>query len=328
MDNEEVMLLRNSERKAYRRCRQKWQWSYVDFLEAKTQKGALVFGTLIHAALEHWYIPGKKRGVHPAETFAELYDSEVEEEFIVWDEDSERLGPRELGIAMMEAYVEQWGTDPHLEVISPEHPFQLDVHLKGGEYLATLVGRYDLVFRDLSNGRVWLSDHKTAKSIKTDHLQLDDQAGGYLLAAEPVLRSQGVLGDDERISGILYNYMRKAMPDPRPKDEHGRALNKDGSVSKRQPSPLFLRMPVHRSPADNRMQLRRLRMEAYEVGMAREGVLPVYKNPTMDCSWDCQFFDMCIMHETGADWEDYRDEAYEQWDPYDTEHQDAVYGAQ
>jgi hypothetical protein len=48
----------------------------------------------------------------------------------------------------------------------------------------------------------------------------------------------------------------------------------------------------------------------------RRGELPVYKNPTMDCSWDCAFFQMCELHEQGPGWEDFRDAVFTTQDPY------------
>lgn len=310
------VLLRNSERTTYRRCRHRWAWKYLDRLDSTGTKGALAFGTLVHAALEEHYRPGVKRGPHPAHTFAELFDA-AGEEFGQWDEDGSRHDARELGVAMLEHYVEFWGDDSHLEVYTPEYPFEIPILTPKGKYLVTMVGKFDLVFRDHRDGQLWLSDHKTAKSIKTDYLQLDDQAGTYLLVANDVLRAEGVLGKKERIAGVLYNFLRKAKPDPRPQDDHGRYLNKDGSVSKVQPPDHFLRHKVYRSRADDKSELKRVRAEAYEMNLVREGRLPIYKNPTKDCSWDCDFFEMCILHETGGDWEELRDLTMKTWDPYE-----------
>ena len=365
----ERMLLRNSERKTWRRCRWKWDLNYHRRLAPIQTKDVLAFGTLVHSALEEWYPPGLERGEHPARAFERLFDESVDHEMIQWDDDGERLNARELGVEMLEGYVRQWSTDPHLEVVWPEHPFATDIFSgvrkkkPKRRYLATLVGRFDLVFFNHLDGRYWLSDHKTAKQIKTDHLQLDDQAGGYLLSATNVLRNEGVLEPDEEIAGILYNYLRKALPDDRPQDELGRYLNKPakaalqarcetlglqvprkatvdvladalraagerpellGEVSKVQPPPLFLRQPVYRSDASRRELIRRIRNEAREIIRAREGTIPIYKNPTQDCSWDCDFFDVCVTHEEGADWEELLSQLYEEWDPYDTEDRDLL----
>jgi len=364
-DRAEKILLRNSERKKYRRCRQAWKWSYLDRYSPIGTKGALAFGTLVHTALEHWYVPGRERGVHPAETFAKEFDS-AGNEFGQWDEEGERHDARELGIAMLNNYVDTFGEDSHLEVISPEMPFEIELkedRSHGRVYLVTLVGTFDLVLLDHNDGRIWLSDHKTAKSIRTDHLELDDQAGTYLLCATTVLRRKGILGKNDEIAGILYNFLRKAKPDERPRDPHGRYLNKPskdaliekassigielpkktkvdvimchleeagidplqlGVPSKNQPPDYFLRQKIYRSKADNRKQVERLRKEAREMNMVRRGELEIYKNPTQDCHWDCDFFDVCIQEETGVDYEETLELMYEEWDPYEN-HDDRIF---
>jgi hypothetical protein len=46
----------------------------------------------------------------------------------------------------------------------------------------------------------------------------------------------------------------------------------------------------------------------------------------MDCSWDCPFFAMCQLHETDADWEEYRDAMFHRIDPY-SDHRLAIKSA-
>lgn len=41
-----------------------------------------------------------------------------------------------------------------------------------------------------------------------------------------------------------------------------------------------------------------------------DGITPLTKNPTMDCSWDCNFFKLCQLHSAGEDWEDYKSMAF------------------
>jgi hypothetical protein len=65
-----VVLLRNSERTDFRRCPQRWHWRWNEHLiPIELNHGPLVFGSFGHLALAEWYIPGNKRGVHPAETW-------------------------------------------------------------------------------------------------------------------------------------------------------------------------------------------------------------------------------------------------------------------
>jgi hypothetical protein len=50
--------------------------------------------------------------------------------------------------------------------------------------------------------------------------------------------------------------------------------------------------------------------------LARDGVMPLTKNSTRDCSWDCSFFAMCELQERGGAWEDFKRLSYKQKDPY------------
>lgn len=313
------VLLRTTERATYKRCRQKWEWAYLDRLIPRTPANALRFGSLVHEALAAYYVPGRKRGPHPAKTFKRLYRKQLEtaSEFGMRDVDEEWVDAQTLGTTMLTEYIDTYGDDSSLEIIAPEMPFEIDVMDKQGAYLVTYVGTFDAVMRNLHTKEIGLFEHKTAKTISTDHLPLDEQAGSYWCFAPEWLRAQGILKPNQNFDFILYNFLRKAMPDVRPQNDLGQRLNKDGSVSKVQPLPLFHREIVYRDDADRATMLQRVRMEAWEMQQVRAGKLPVYKNPTQQCSWDCAFFDMCELHETGADWEESRRQLMKQWDPYE-----------
>jgi hypothetical protein len=48
----------------------------------------------------------------------------------------------------------------------------------------------------------------------------------------------------------------------------------------------------------------------------RSRVLPLTKNPTKDCQFDCAFFQMCELHEMGSDWQEFRNLSFTKRDPY------------
>jgi hypothetical protein len=89
-----------------------------------------------------------------------------------------------------------------------------------------------------------------------------------------------------------------------------------GDVSKNQPSATLLRYPVVRSRQERNTQIEKIRNEYLVMEQYKLGNLPLIKNPTRDCSWDCSFYDMCILHERGSDWEEYRDALMVKGDPY------------
>lgn len=92
-----------------------------------------------------------------------------------------------------------------------------------------------------------------------------------------------------------------------------------GDVSKQQPAPYLERFPVVRSKGERRTQLQRIRDEARHIENYRMEfpMLPVIKNFTKDCAWDCDFYRMCHIHEAGEDWEEYRDAMFHTWKPYE-----------
>lgn len=366
-----VPILRTSERRAFKSCQAKWWWSYREGLKPiGAERTPLWFGTGFHLALAEWYIPGTKRGVHPSETWAKyakdsmhsIKVADATEELVAQYEDGVKLGE-----VLTQEYVKVYGQDGSWDFIQAEQTFSLDVPWPGGDrqslytvdessgVLVAYKGTYDGVYRDLADGKIKLLETKTARALRTNHLSLDDQAGSYWAVAGRTLRSMNLIGPKERIHGITYNFIRKGLPDERPKDAQGYYTNKPvkadyvaaledvvashsattltklkldslqgiadsyninvlGERSKVQPPPLFLRVPVWRTAAEQRSQLIRIQDEAVQMQAVRDGSVAVTKNP-QECSF-CDYFQMCELQERGGDWKDYRRIAYRVEDPY------------
>src|SRR5262245_57399938 len=166
-------LIRTSEQQSYNRCKWAWDLSYNQRLRQKRPGPVLRFGTLVHEALAEWYIPGRKRGEHPARAFVRVYDQHVAEtgEFVIRGIDSETdekkwEDARELGVDMLTRYVDHFGHDEDWEVIATECPFQAPVlHPRTGRVLFEMVGTLDLIMRQVSTKRIFVWDHKTTDSI-------------------------------------------------------------------------------------------------------------------------------------------------------------------
>lgn len=372
-----ILHIRNSERGKLKLCPQQWWWAYRDGLKSKEPAKALWFGEGIHLALAHYYAKGRKRRNDLIDVWLAFADDEAE--FIrtksTYGADEDQLvDARRLGESMLREYVKEYQGDPNWDVIATEQSFKIDVPYFGkddrdtpqykmweraglfdayGEWFE-FNGTFDGVYRDKHTKKLWLMEHKTAGTISTAHLPLDDQAGSYWAVASQVLREQGVLGPRDNIAGITYNFLRKAFPDERPKDADGYARNKPvkehyvaalrdagvegwafaktlpqmmkladdagltvlGEISKRQESPLFQREPVKRSPRERARQIRRIAAEMREGVMYRAGLLEVIKNPTRECTYGCPFMEMCQLHEQGVGWDDFKDSVYRVEDPY------------
>lgn len=336
-------LIRTSERTNFKRCRWMWDRGYNDRLKPIVERPALRFGTLIHAALEKRYPPGIKRGPKPAETFQKLYAKELKEVEAKWgfrDADGEWSDALGLGVDMLEGYVETYGRDEDWEVIASEMTFKVPVYGRqedsglwvpsvkgesGSKVLFHYVGTMDGVWKNRMDGGVRINDYKTTSKDPTKEgggkAVLDEQATAYWawgvdwLIAKKILKPR----DQQALDGMLYTFLYKAKRDERTVDAHGHALNKDGTVSRRQPTPRFHRDIVYRAEHDRNEARQRAIQEVGEMNMVKAGTLQPYKTPETGamghCSW-CQFNDICELHEVGADWEALRDATMEEWEPY------------
>ena len=227
----ELQMLRTSERAGFKKCPWAWEKAYLDGLQpTQGSVGALWFGTGIHLALAEWYIPGTERGVNPVETWIKYCDDQFHMTKTIRDnEEAEWIDTKKLGTAMLEGYLELYGEDEDWEIIAPEQRFSALIPNPDNpeEPIVNYVGTFDGVYRHRKTNRLHLIDHKTAGVIKTNHLFNDEQAGSYVTVAEHSLRAQGLIGPKEKIWGITYNFLRKAIPnDDRPKNPQGLYTNK------------------------------------------------------------------------------------------------------
>lgn len=361
--------LRTSERNLFKRCQWAWERSYIDRLADKESfSTALWFGTGIHLALEKYYLKGTERGPHPSETW-EKYCNETlaNTKFINTYEQgdfSEAVNAKELGTLMLNEYISEYGDDKHMSIIGVEIPFNIAVpfdnwwqdidgqthktYTKGG-----FVGTIDLVYRDLRDNKIYLMDHKTCKALgsaNTQFLPLDDQAGGYCAAAQIFLKNKGLISEDDKIAGIMYNYLVKKKPDMRPRNADGLATNAPqkkhyvaqltgdnldkmklddlkslaeqqgvvvlGEVSKQQPTPMFDRVLVKKHRKQLISQARRVRLDLEAMSLVRNGVIKATKSPTRECGF-CQFRELCELDESGKDWKGVVDQMFTTWNPYE-----------
>jgi hypothetical protein len=323
-DSPETPWIRSSERSTFTQCPQKWEWAYVNRWKPNISSPALRFGNLVHASLERFYRPGLKRGPKPGTTFQKLYAKELEfaETMGFRDEDGTWHDAGEMGTLMMEAYYERWGKDDRWEVLATEMPFHTPVYGEDGQLLFVYVGVLDGLWRNRGTKELWVVDHKTTRddpTSKGEALILDEQCGAYWTYGVDYLRAMGLLKDDKKLMGMMYNFLRKGKPDERAKNSVGQSLNLDGTVSKRQPTPLFHREPVYRDELDGQMVRRRVMSQFDVMTLMREGTLSVYKVPgtlhNPHCKW-CDFKDMCEIHEQQGDWDLVRRATTQTWDPY------------
>lgn len=334
-------LVRTSERTTFKRCRWQWLRSYDECLRGIQEHPALRFGTLIHAALELRYPQGIKRGPHPARTFEKLYKKNLKETEDEWGmfADEEWTDALELGIDILEGYVDRYGRDEEWRVLQSEMKFAVPVYVPdtmAPELLPTpfdfrqplfwYVGTMDGVWENRMDGRVRINDYKTTSgdAIKEGESKsvLDEQATAYWTFGVDFLIAHKLIKPREQdmLDGMLYTMLAKSKKDSRETNSEGLALNKDGTVSKVQPKPRFHRELVYRGKADREAARLRVCQEFLEMEAVKAGEMAAYKSPGlgypgMQCK-ACTFSDLCEIDEAGQDWTEARDLTMTKWDPY------------
>jgi hypothetical protein len=318
----ELTVVRSGERSRYKRCPKAWYWAWRKGLVPRNARfGALELGTWVHAAFALWYLKGRKRRkaglkllfVAISEAAIAAAQEEGAPEHVI----DQAWELQALGMAMMDAYQERYGNDSDVEVIGAEIPLEF-------WFADDAVHRLkpDLLYADKA-GDIWLMEHKTAQTIRTEHLVINGQGASYAAMAERALCRAGVLTKSDSIKGVMYNFLRKKLPDLRPENPEGKKLNKDGSVSKSQPGEQFVRHPLVLTREQKRRVLHRVAGETKEI----QGVTRALKAKTLDpadlkktdhhtCPKYCEFFAMCVSEEKGADIRMMESTMYFRRDPY------------
>lgn len=193
----EQPMLRTSERLMFNRCRMQHHFAYDLTLRPRLESPALRFGTLIHAALEKFYLPRPKpaKPTRLSTLFEIAYHKELKATMKEWpqwrDEDDEWHSYLELGTELMRRYQVHWEeNDKEYVVLSTEQTFQLPIEIPPGEEPLpptsphTYVGTIDKIVYHRPTKRLLLSDYKTMAANQSvtavGHLALDEQAGAYL----------------------------------------------------------------------------------------------------------------------------------------------------
>lgn len=335
-------LLRTSERGTFKRCHWLWKLEFVDLLKPNYDTPALMFGSMIHEGLAGYYIKGKKRGTHPTTGFLEAVGKEAERvgkntgllPGDLLDEWRERI---ELGMAILNNYIDTYANDEDWEVLGTELPFQVIVPHPRDNVTPWFwyTGVLDLLVLARSTKRKMIVDHKTTAAIQTKYLALDQQTTAYWTWGVEALRKKGLIGQTEKLDGLLFNFLRKAAPDERPfRIENGTKFylnqptkkNPEGEISKSQPAPYFRREPIWRAQLQQdrareqvigeMLDMQAIRREL-ERSPEKHHSRIAYKNNGKFTCQGCWAFDICELHEAGADHQAMTAETTHNWDPYE-----------
>lgn len=293
------LRLTNSEMTVFRDCRRRWYLGhYKGFTpRRRTEFGAPTsVGNRVHDALQAYYDPA--RLIDPVEYIdascqADLIDFPLREETLrkEW----------KLCSGMVAGYLDwlaEEGVDAGYTVIGSEEarevPLMEDV---------TLLAKLDVRVEEDATGHIWSWDHKTGPSgVEPKLLQLNPQALTQHLVEFLALKAEE--REAELSQGTIFNFLKKSQRTARAK------------------GPFYWRDPVRHNLSElekhwmhvvsvaKEIQSAEARLDA---GESHHFVTP--PNPGKDCTWKCEFFQVCSLHDDGSDVEAAMEDLYTTHDP-------------
>lgn len=257
--------LSHSSMSTFRRCLMQYKWKYLLNYEPLASP-PLIKGSCGHAALGAGYMAlAKKENLDAVVEISLKAASNKLAEF------EEKAGDEmtdiwdDLSIIIPRYY--EWAREND-DFIAHEIEYKFEFEIDD----FTVIGYFDGIV-ERTNGTLWLLEHKFTKQVRVKHLELDPQISLYMLAARAT-------GFD--IRGVFYNVVRTTI----------------GGKAETEP---VVRLPVYR----NNEGLEQIAIEAVnqmrEIRAFHENEGEnAYRTPTMDCSWDCGFFNACLaMNDDG-----------------------------
>jgi hypothetical protein len=348
-------IIRTSDRALFKRCRRKWGWGsgVRQNLKAKDTPSYFWFGTGGHYALEDWH--GHNHHGHPVEAFNAYVEAcrsfHSKHKFGLPDDWEEQ---RTLGQGLLEYYLiwsenrETYETvwidgEPQVEIkceidLTPHLPPEV-VEKSGFDEIVYQLTLDRLVTVD---DEYWIQDWKFYKSFSQGSLEYDQQMSAYIWGASSVY--------DNIAGGILHEFRKELAEPPRIISGGKLSTAKNQKTTHRLYRDALVKLygDVEKAPhqyisvlndlADRetedrddfvkrsrtRRNIMQQQAEGTKILMEVEDMcnpdLPLYPNPTRDCSWDCSLQDICLMMDRDDDWEHLlldmttsRDEEFDQW---------------
>lgn len=283
-----------SELATFKDCRRRWWLAFYRGLRPRQESpvGARAIGDRVHRALERWYVPDDRPRVDPRDALESLIRADwarlvaaAEDEPVDWSTQEAFKRDADLQRAMVAGYVEwvaETGADSEYRVVAPEAYLEGELpELGGGMIIAKIDVR---VLRTSDDVRLWL-EHKTVGGFqqKLATIALDEQVLHQTLVE--TLQS----GEEPRVVGVLYNMLRRT---------------KRGATAR---PPFFQRVEVHHNRHEIESYRRRVVATIHDLRAVRERLDAgadhrdvAYPRPSGDCSWKCDFVQMCGMLDDGS----------------------------
>lgn len=285
-----------SELRTWRRCRRKWWLGTYRRLQldpSLSKPGAASQGTLVHGALERLYTPGGnwETYLQDQHDYALQLWEETSEEYKTW------IKQLELAHVMVEGYIEwlaESGADEQIKVLAPEQKVAVNLTEDIG-----LMGKLDQIIHDAFDDSIGFLDFKTVGEFTTipKNAQRDEQFLHYSLI------------------------LKMKSPESRPAGGIWRMLKKSKRTARATP-PFY---------AEHRYRFNKHQLDSYyrrvwqiiteitdATAALEAGADPLaimYPMPMNDCSWSCDFKDVCTMFDNGDRVEQFIEDWYVEGDP-------------
>lgn len=236
-----------TERRTFRRCRLAWRYAYKDRLAlADAGDRATALGWVLHQALAVWYENDRTADLNT------LFLAAAAQEGL----SSERINE---GRDLVRNYIRyRLDTDWDVRHVG----LYLRAHVPGTR--ADMIGEVDMVVA--RSGRLWLVDHKTARSYATpSKLETDDQMTAYIWLAQRC---------GYNVRGALYN-----------------------EIGKRKTPPFVQVAELVRSNAQLLSFQKNLTLEVRDMTSKNTRVYPSFDQ---HCAW-CEYRSLCITENDSGD---------------------------
>ena len=313
-----IRYFTNSELQTFKRCRRKWWFAYwlkiTPIREELT--GVRGLGTRLHAALRVCYRPGGtteaallalEEGI--AEDAAKLAAIGAHsDDVIALEKDAE------LARIMLTGYFEwaaEEGIDVGLTIIADEAEVDAPFPMLTNAAPIHLLGRLDVrVKRDWDDARMFI-DHKSVGSFAqaTANLHMNEQMQMYQLLEILEQTARGVpFAEAERCDGGIYNMMRRVKRTARAKP------------------PFYAREEVRHNVTELRSFYARVHYTIREILSLEERLWQTppdeqsrvaYPTPAHDCTYSCDFYNVCPMHDDGSRADEFTQVYFKNYDPLD-----------
>lgn len=310
-----TLRLSNSEMKEYRRCKRKWYLSTyrrLGKLAPDLPGEPLSIGNVVHDALAAYYEsrqPRKRKVIDPVAWAEQQYAVRIQE-VPQYAESLEK--ERQLTTIMLQGYLEwleETGADADLRIVGAETMVEVVIVPESEHGSAVhLISKLDAPVERISDGAKLVLEHKTVGSLDRplETLKLDTQLLSEHLARFLHDMEAGASADEayDQCQGVLYNMLRKV---------------KRSATAK---PPFYGREDIIHNRYELRNHWRHVLAVAREIQATTKALNAggdhhtlCAPNPTRDCSWDCDFFKVCVMFDDGSNAEGALNALYEERDP-------------